>query len=376
MNVTIVPVRTRSEKKRFIDLEWTINKNTPNWVSPLRIEREKILNTQKHPFYQHSEIELFLAYENDQLSGRIAAITNQNHNDFQKDNAGFWGFFECVNKREVADALFQAAADWLKGKGKDLMYGPMNPSTNDEVGLLIDGFDTPPYMLMTHNPPYYEKLVTAFGMTKARDLYAWFITIDKANANITEKMRRVSEKILKKYRINIRNLKLRYLKQEIRLVKEIYNNAWSQNWGFVPMTDAEINLLADDLKNIADEEMLLIAEKDGRPIAFSLTLPNINEVLQKIPDGRLFPTGIFKLLFGLKKINYVRVLVLGVVKEYQFLGLGSIFYIESILRAKKRGYLGGEMSWILEDNHAMIRPLEDIGSEKYKTYRVYRYPLN
>ncbi|HEM48678.1 MAG TPA: N-acetyltransferase [Caldithrix sp.] len=375
MAVNIVPVINSKQKKQFINFEWTVNKSTPNWISPLRTERIKVLNTKKNPFYSHAEIQLFLAYNNDKITGRIAAITNQNYNNFQNDNAGFFGFFDCINDQEAANALFRAAADWLKQKGKDLMYGPMNPSTNDEVGILIDGFDTPPYMMMTHNATYYPQLAEGFGLTKAKDLYAWFVTSDDALKNVSDKMRRVSEKILKKYNITIRNLVIKNLKEEIKLIKDIYNNAWSRNWGFVPFTDDEINVLAKDLALIADEDLLLLAEKEGNPIAFSLTLPNINEVLQRIPTGRLYPTGIFKLLTGMKKIKYLRVLVLGVKKEFQFLGLGSIFYIETIMRAKEKGYLGGEMSWILEDNYTMNKPIEDVGAKKYKTYRVYQYPL-
>ena len=375
MAVKIIPVTNAKQKKQFIDFEWTVNKNTPHWVSPLRMERIKVLDTRKNPFYSHAEIQLFLAYKDDEIAGRIAAITNQNYNDFQNDNAGFFGFFDCINDQEVANALLNAAVKWLKAKGKDLMYGPMNPSTNDEVGILIDGFDTPPYMMMTHNAVYYPQLAEGFGLTKAKDLYAWFVTSEEAMKNISEKMRRVSEKILKKYKITIRNLVIKNLKDEIKLIKDIYNNAWSRNWGFVPFTDDEINVLAKDLAQVADQDLLLLAEKEGNPIAFSLTLPNINEVLKNIPNGRLLPTGIFKLLTGMKKIKYLRVLVLGVKKEFQFLGLGSIFYIETIMRAKKKGYLGGEMSWILEDNYTMNKPIEDVGAKKYKTYRVYQYPL-
>jgi GNAT superfamily N-acetyltransferase len=373
MSVEILPVQNAKQKKLFLDFEWEVNRNTENWISPMRMEREKILNTKKHPFYKHSEIQLFLAYTDGKLSGRIAAIVNDNYKDFENETAGFWGFFDAYQNQEVADALFNSAVDWLKTKNKKMMYGPMNPSTNDEVGILIDGFDTPPYMMMTHNPQYYPELIEKYGMTKAKDLWAWFATTDTAMQNISEKMLRVSQKIMKKYNLILRNLVIKNLKDEIKLVKDIYNNAWSENWGFVPMTDDEINLLASDLKTVADENLLLIAEKEGNPIAFSLTLPNINEILEKIPNGRLFPTGIFKLLTGIKKIKTVRVLVLGVKKEFQFLGLGAVFYIETIRRAKERGYTGGEMSWILEDNYTMNRPIESVGATKYKTYRVYRY---
>ena len=375
MALEIRPVRTKKDKKLFIDLEWQLNKNLPNWVSPLRMERAKVLNTKKNPFFQHAEIEMFIAFKEGRPSGRIAAILNESYNSFQNDNSGFWGFFECINDQETADGLFKAAADWLKNKGFENMYGPMNPSTNDEVGLLVDGFDTPPFMMMTHTQPFYPELAEKFGNTKAKDLYAWIADVADAKKNITEKMLRVSGKILKKYNITLRNLVVKDIDQEIKIIKDIYNNAWSRNWGFVPFSDAEIDHLAQDLKQIADQDMLFFAYKDNKPIAFSITLPNINEVLANIPSGRLLPGGIFKLLFGLKKIKSVRVLVLGVKKEYQHIGLGSIFYIRSIEKALEKGYTQGEMSWILEDNHTMNRAIQAIGSKKYKTYRVYQYNL-
>lgn len=375
MTVQVKEAKTGREIKQFIDFEWTINRNLSGWVSPLRISRHEILDKKKNPFYQHAEIALFMAVKDGQPVGRIAAITNQNYNDFQKDNSGFWGFFECINDQSVADALFKTAADWLRARGKDRMLGPMNPSTNDEAGLLIDGFETPPYMLMTHNHAYYEKLVEGSGNIKAKDLYAWWVTTEDAQQHISEKMRRVSAKLLQRHDITLRNLQKKNLKEEIKRVKDIYNNAWSHNWGFVPFTDAEIDMVASELKPIADENLLFFAEKSGEPIAFSVTIPNINEILAHIPSGRLLPGGIFKLLTGLKKIKTLRVVILGVKREYQHLGLGSVFYMESIRKAVEGGYQAAEMSWILEDNHAMNKAIESVGSKRYKTYRIYQQAL-
>jgi len=375
MAIKIVPVRTSKQKKLFIDYEWQANRDTKNWVSPLRMERNVLLDTKKNPFWTHAEMEMFLAYDNDKLVGRIAAITNANYNDFHKDKSGFWGFFECENNQEVANALFDAAAQWLREKDRDSMLGPMNPSTNDECGVLIEGFDTKPYIMMRHNPEYYPAIIEGYGNTKAKDLYAWLSSSKDAMENITDKMLRVSSKIQEKYNLNIRNIKLKNLKEEIKLVKEVYNNAWSQNWGFVPFTNEEFDHIANDLKDIADEDLMLLAEKDGKPVGFSITLPNINEIMERIPDGKLLPTGIFKLLTGLKKIKTVRVIILGVVKEFQHLGLGSIFYINTIRKAYEKGYWGGEMSWILEDNYTMNRAIEAFGSKIYKKYRIYTYPL-
>jgi GNAT superfamily N-acetyltransferase len=375
MSVEVFPVRNRKERKKFIDLEWELNKTTANWVSPLRIAREEILDPKKNPFFEHSEMELFLAQKDHRLVGRIAAIKNDNHNRFHNDKTGFWGFFESINDQDVANALFDAAGMWLKHKGLDKMIGPMNPSTNDECGLLIKGFETPPFIMMTHNHEYYAKLVEEYGQKKAKDLYAWYLTTERAIQNISEKMQRVANKIKERHSITFRPADLKNLKHEVKLIKEIYNDAWSKNWGFVPFTDAEIDHLAKDLKNIVDPDLLLIAEKGNEPVAFSLTLPNINEILQNIPDGRLLPTGIFKLLTGLKKIKTVRVITLGVKRAYQHLGLGSIFYIETIQRAIKNGYTAGEMSWILENNKPMNSAIQSLGSELYKVYRIYSYPL-
>jgi GNAT superfamily N-acetyltransferase len=367
--IEIKKVSSKKDLTLFIKFPWQIYKNDPTWVPPLIMDRKKLLDKSHNPFYKHAEMELFLALKNGQLVGRIAAITNENHNKFHEDNMGFFGFFESIDDVEVAGALFEAVKSWLKHKGKEGMYGPINPSTNDELGLLIEGFDTPPYVMMCHNPPFYQSLCENNGLIKAKDIYAWHL--DLRTNNISDKMYRVAAKAAKRAGITIRTLSIKKIKQELELVREVYNNAWSKNWGFVPMTPEEIQHTADDLKQIANEELLLLAEKDGRPIGFSVSVPNINEILIKIPNGKLLPTGIFKLLTGLKKVKTARTLILGFIKEYQHSGLGSIFYLESIRRAKEIGIIGGEMSWILEDNHAMNSAIEALGSKKYKTYRIF-----
>jgi GNAT superfamily N-acetyltransferase len=366
-------VNSKRDLTEFIKLQWNFYQDDPYWVPPLIMDRKKLLDRNKNPFFEHAEMEMFIAYRDGEAVGRIAAITNENHNNFHEDKMGFFGFFESVNDQEVATALLDKAAEWLKAHDRDTMMGPMNPSTNDEAGMLIDGFDKAPYLMMTHNPRYYMELMDNYGMEKAKDLYAWEVMLDKVE--LSEKMLRVGSKVQEKYGLTLRNLKLKKLNEELELVRQVYNDAWSKNWGFVPMTEAEINHAADDLKQIADEDLLLIAEKDGRPIGFSVTIPNINEVLIKIPNGKLFPTGLFKLLTGQKKIRTVRVIILGIVKEFQFAGLGSMFYLESIRRAKEKGLAGGEMSWILEDNHTMNRAIQSLGSEKHKTYRIYQKSL-
>ena len=374
--IDIKTVQSNKELMQFIKMPWDIYKNDPNWVPPLIMDRKKLLDKKKNPFFQHSEIELFLAYRDDKIVGRIAAITNENHNKFHEDNIGFFGFFESINDEEVAQKLFEAVETWIKEKGKDGLIGPMNPSSNDELGLLVDGFDSPPYALMCHNPKYYIELIEKSGYSKAKDLWAWYIDSETANKNISDKMYRVAEKSSEKYGLKIRNINFKNMDEEIKRLREVYNNAWSKNWGFVPMTDEEFNHMAADMKQVADEDFVFIVEKDGKPIGFSLTLPNINEVLIKIKNGKLFPTGLFKLLFGMKKIKTVRVITLGIIKEYQFAGFSSIMILKTIKTALDKGLQGGEMSWILEDNQAMNGPIESLGSKKHKTYRIYQKYFN
>jgi GNAT superfamily N-acetyltransferase len=368
--IEIKTVRSKKDMTAFIKFPWSIYKDDPCWVPPLIMDRKKLFNRNKNPFFRHAEMELFLAYSNGKIVGRIAAITNENHNKFHNDNLGFFGFFESINDPNVSNLLLNRVKTWLKERGKEGMIGPMNPSTNDEAGLLIDGFNTPPFVLMCHNPKYYQELLENYGLIKAKDLYAWYIDADKVT--ITEKMARVSSKICESTGLILRNIKLKNLKSELKLIKEIYNNAWSRNWGFVPLTNEEINHIAADLKQIADEDLLLLAEKNGTPIGFSVTIPNINEILIKMPSGKLFPTGFFKLMTGIKKVRSVRVILLGIVKEYQSQGIGSLFYIETFKRAVNKGIKNGEMSWILEDNYTMNRAIESFGSKLYKTYRIYQ----
>jgi len=371
--IEIRTVTSKKELMQFIKLPWKIYKDDPHWVPPLIMDRKKILNKEKNPFFQHAEMDMFLAIKEGEPVGRIAAITNENHNKFHEDNLGFFGFFESIDDLQVSTALFDKVDEWLKEKGKDGVIGPFNPSTNDEVGLLINGFDSPPYVMMCHNPPYYESLVEKAGYEKAKDLNAWFLDI--RGMELPEKIKRVANASVKKYGLTIRNIKLKNINKEIHNIRAVYNDSWSRNWGFVPFTDAEIEHLAADLKQIAIEEFVTLAFKGDRPIGFLLTLPNINEILINNKSGRLFPTGLFKLMTGIKKIKTVRTITLGVVKDFQHLGLGTILYTDLIGRAQRMGLIGGEMSWVLEDNEAMNRPIQLMGSKKYKTYRAYQKKL-
>lgn len=371
--MSTIEVRTVSSKKdlmQFIKLPWKIYQNDPHWVPPLILDRKNLLDKKKNPFYAHAEMEMFLAYKNNELVGRIAAITNENHNKFHQDNVGFFGFFESTDDKDVSDTLFTKSEKWLRERDKDIVWGPMNPSTNDEAGLLIKGFDSPPYVMMCHNPEYYGNLIESQGYEKAKDLYDW--QLDIRGMKIPDKILRLAELSSKKYDLTIRNIDIKNMTRDIQFIREIYNDAWSRNWGFVPFTNEEIDHMAADLKQIVIDEFVLLAFKDDRPIGFLLCIPNINEILIKNRSGRLFPAGIFRLLIGMKKIKTVRTITLGIIKDFQHIGLGTILYTELIRRAQRRNLDGGEMSWILEDNEAMNRPIEMLGSKLYKIYRVYQ----
>ncbi|MDZ7385237.1 MAG: N-acetyltransferase [candidate division KSB1 bacterium] len=371
-NVPIVrPVASRRDLDRFVKLPWSIYRGNPYWVPPLIVDVKKLLDRKKNPFFQHSEAEYFLAERDGLVVGRIAAIVNDNHNKFHNEKTGFFGFFECINDQEVANALFDAAASWLRNKGMEIMRGPMNPSTNDTIGLLLDAYDKPPVIMMTYNPPYYVDLVNGYGMTKVMDVYAYWMD---ASQPLPEKLIRVTEKVRTKEGLQFRSINMKDFWGEVDRIHQIYNKAWSYNWGFVPMTTEEFHHLAKDLKSVVDPDLAFIAEMNGQPVGFCLTLPDFNQALHKI-NGRLLPFGIFKLLYYARKIDQARVITMGVIREYQKRGIDGLFYLETYRRAVAKGYKGGEFSWVLENNVMMRRTAEMMGGKIYKTYRIYDYKL-
>lgn len=356
--------------KPFIELSWKINAGDPSWVPPLRMALEPVLDRKKHPFHQHADVAYFLAERGGEVVGRIAACVNHQYNTFHDDRTGFFGFFECTDDAGVAAALLDAAAEWLRARGRDLMRGPMNFSTNDEFsspGVLIDGFDTPPTVMMSHNPRYYGGLMDAAGLEKAKDLVAYWIP-----DRIPERLRNAMERLSRRAGVTIRSVRMKELKSEVAKVQEVYNAAWSQNWGFVPMTEAEFNHMAREIKPVVDPDLVLLAEKaDGEPIGFLLALPDLNRAFKHLPDGRLFPFGVFKFLWHKRRIDTARLLTLGLKPGYQHLGLGAAMYTRLLQIGVSKGYTGAEGSWILEDNHEMCTALEKLGADKYKRYRVY-----
>ena len=373
MSISIKPIDSKADKKRFIKMMWGIYKDDPHWVPPLIFDRMKLLDTEKNPFYRHATIQLFIAERDGEIIGRIAAIKNAHHNTVHGDKVGFYGFFECINDASVSKALFDAAANWLRARGMDTMRGPINPSVNDEIGLLIEGFDSSPVVLMTYNPRYYVDLVEGYGFTKEKDLYAYLLQKERT---LSDKLVRVQALVRERDAVTIRNIDLKHLDAEVKVLRDLYNRAWEKNWGAVAMTDAEFDYLAGDLKQVISPfpEFAMIAERKGEAVGFALVLPDINQPLKKNRTGWLIP-GAIRLLLGMKKVDLVRILVLGVVKEFRSRGIDSVMYYEIWERAKKRGIYRGEASWVLEDNVMMNRAAELMNAERYKTYRIYDYAL-
>jgi GNAT superfamily N-acetyltransferase len=369
---TVRPVRTSADTKKFIDFFYALYNNDPNFVPPLRMDREKLIDKKKNPFYKHSLMELFLAERDGKVIGRIGAIVNDNHNKEHNDKVGFFGFFECVNEQEVANALFDEAKKYLKSKGMDAMRGPANPSVNDEYGLLVDGFDKPPVVLMTYNPKYYESLILNYGLKKEKDLYAYILDQDTV---YTDKFVRANEIVKQRNSLTFRAINMKDFKNEVRRIKEVYNAAWHYNWGAVAMTDEEFDALAEDLKMVVEPELVLIAESKGKMVGFGLSLPDINIRLKDNKNGGLLG-GLLRLLVFKKKIDLVRIIVLGVIPEYQKTGAAGVLFYETAVRAKKLGYQYGEASWILEDNLMMNRAAEAMQGKRYKTYRIYQQEIS
>ncbi|GAB4329512.1 MAG: GNAT family N-acetyltransferase [Candidatus Zixiibacteriota bacterium] len=319
-------------------------------------------------------MELFLAWRDNQPVGRITAHIYHAHNRIHNEKTGFFGFFESIEDFSVAEALWRSAADWLRERGMDRMRGPANFSTNHEVAFLVDGFDSPPVIMMTYNPPYYPAFAERFGFQKAKDLYAYFT--DDSNPT-PERVTRLIDRIRERTRATIRPINMSQFAKEVERVKAIYDKAWLPNWGFVPMTDAEFEHSAKDMKMLVDPELVLFAEVDGQPVGFALALPDINQVLIRL-NGRLFPFGLIKLLWLTKvrrSIDMARILLMGILPEYQKRGIDYLLNHELFVRGVARGYRRGELSWILEDNEMMNRLSESLGHRRYKTYRMYDYPL-
>jgi len=372
--VEVTRVLDGLEKDRFVKFQWQIYRDDLHWVPPLLMERHEFLDPAANPFYQHAVVALFLARRGGEIVGRIAAVEDRNFNAFHGTRTAYFGLYESVNDPAVAASLLAAAKDWARWRGLDTLLGPMNLSTNYEVGLLVEGFDSDPYLMMPYNPRYYGELFEGCGLKKAKDLYAWERS---AASPPPERYAHIADKIRKQEGITLRSVNLREFAAEVARIKEVYNGAWEKNWGFVPMTDAELEKLAGDLKKLVVPDLALIAEDHGEPIAFAITVPDMNQALKRV-GGRLttfgLPVGLARLLWHARKIDRVRLMALGVKAGWRRRGIDAVLVVETIRRAHRNGYVGGEISWTLEDNDLINRAIESSGCTRTKVYRVYEAP--
>jgi len=370
-NIEVSEVTSRRERDAFIKFQWQIYANDPAWVPPLIIERKAFLDRKHHPFYRHGDAALFLARKDGKIVGRIMASDDPNYNSLHGTNVGCFGLFESIDGQDVAAALLEAAASWLRSKGRTEMMGPIDYSTNYVCGLLIDGFRFPPMILTAHNPPYYRDLIESCGFAKAKDWYAWwFADPSKAAAHL----RRLAERRFSRCPAAIRPANLKNIRDESRRLRQIYNQAWAKNWGFVPFTEAETEFMTKELKPLILPGFACIAESEDEPVGFALGLPDINVVLRDL-NGRLtrfgLPVGLLKLLFYKNRIQKGRLIALGVIEKYRRAGIAEMLVLRVIEETMIKRGITGELSMTLEDNFMINRFVEAIGAERYKTYRIY-----
>lgn len=371
--VSVRPVRGREDLKAFLRVPFAIYAKDANWVAPLDIERLEHLDPARNPYFRHAEVELFLALRGGQPVGRISAQICRLRSARYGDGVGQFGFLEAENDQAVFDALFAAASAWLKQRGATAMQGPFSFSINDETGLLVEGFDTPPSVMMGHAPRYYAERVEQAGFTKAKDVIAYEIF---ASGDMPRALKSAYDKALADPDVTLRPLDKKQLLKELRIVVSIANDAWSDNWGFVPWTEEEMTALANNLKMLVTGDYIAIAEYKGEPAAMAITLPNINDWISGL-DGRLLPFGWAKLAWNLfaRPPKSVRMPLMGLRRKYHGTPVGAVLGMAVIARVQKyhvgRGTTRGEASWILEDNMPMRRMIESFGGKPYKTYRIY-----
>lgn len=366
----IVAVNDKKQLASFIDFPHDLYKNDSNYVPELFIAQQDMLTPGKHPFHEHSTLQLFLAYEGNTIVGRIAAIQNNNHNKINQTTEGHFGFFDCINDQETAQLLVDTAAKWLKERNMTSMIGPVNFSTNDTCALLIEGFDGPPVAMMPYNAPYYLQLLENTGLAKKVDLRAYkFVAGDYNDRSLT--LTEAIRERLKRNNIIIRKINMNDFWNEVVKVHEVYNGAWDHNTGFVPATDKEFHYLAKDLKMIVDPDFIYVAEQDGKMVGISLSIPDINQALIKIKRGRLLPFGIFKLLWYKRKIKGLRIMALGVLDGYRKMGIEACLYGLTIKTFQEKKFDYAEASWTLEHNTLVNSAIEQINGKLYRKYRIF-----
>lgn len=370
-DLEIIPVHSKKDYKDFVDLPYRLYRKDPHWIPPLKRERSEAIHPKHNPYYEHALVQLFLAKRKGKVLGRISAQIDFEYEKFYKKRLGQFGFFECEKDAEVSQALFQAAEKFLRDNGTTCIQGPFNFSINEEIGLLVEGFQEALMTLMPYNPPYYADLIDQAGYKKVKDLYAWKYLVGEIPKDALE----VSEQLKNYPGLQIRTINMQDLDNELKKIIEILNSAWSENWGFVPFTPKEIQKMAKDFKLFVNPKGVFIAELEGNPIAMCVSMPNLYEMIRDL-KGKLFPFGIFKLLWRIKKVRYEsgRLILLGVKKEFRNTVLGGLsimLYTEIHKRALEVNMKWGELSWTLEDNKSINAGIEFMGGKKYKTYRIF-----
>jgi GNAT superfamily N-acetyltransferase len=354
----------------FVGLPYGLHRSLAGWTPLLRRDARALVDTARNPFYRHAERQLWLARRDGRLAGRVAAIDDRLHRDTHGDGAGFFGFFECEDDLEVARALLDSAGAWLRRRGLSVQRGPLSPSINDEVGVLVDGFDTPSVLMMPHTPRYYPDLLEAAGLRKAKDVLAF----QNTHTVLPERLIAATEIVRRRYGVGCRQIEMRRFRDEVALIKRLFNAGWERNWGYVPLTDEEIDYLASQLKPLVVPELVVFAMRDGEPVGFAAALPDFNVALRANPSGRLFP-GILKVLWTARRITRLRVLLLGVLPGWHGRGVDALLYRRIWEDGRRLGYDWAEAGWILEDNAPMINGLTRMGFTAYKTFRIYERPL-
>jgi GNAT superfamily N-acetyltransferase len=368
----IVPIKTRRELKRFVKVPFGLHRERPQWVPPLIFERMEFLDKSKNPYFEHAEAEYFVAERDGEPVGRISAQVDRRWDEYQGGSDGMFGFFEAAEDPEVASALLDAASGWVRERGRQRILGPMDFTTNDELGILIEGYEIPPMILQPWHPPHYRALIEAQGFTKVIDLLMWHLRLGelKEGNEFHPLIHAAAEKARTEHGVTLRNMRKREMEAEVRRFMDVYNEAWGDNWGFVPITDAEVRFQAKNLKQILDEDWAFMAEKDGEVVGAALCLPDVNQVLARM-NGRRLPFGWLRFLLGRRRIDRIRVLALGVKHAYQHTGVAAGLYLKHLEAASPEGVPAGEMGWILETNEAMNRAMEGMGGKVVKRYRIY-----
>jgi GNAT superfamily N-acetyltransferase len=365
----VIEVGSKRDLSDFIRYPFALYSHDPFYVPPL-LRQMRTHFSQRNPFFIHALVRFFLAREKGNILGRVVSIINRRHNEFHREKAGFFGFYESANDDAISSALLDRVAFELKREGMDVMRGPMNFSTNEECGFLVNGFNSHPLLMTPYNPPYYIDLMEKYGLRKAKDLYAYILDLPD---ELPQKIHRVAE-LAAKTGITVRSLNRKHFERDMLIFKDVYNSAWARNWGFIPLTGEELNYLSHNLKPVIEPDLTLIAEQNGKPVGFMGMMPDFNVVLKQM-KGKLNPMSIIKARFYSRKIKDLRMLLLGIKYEYRNKGVDALLFREGFRGVKRGGYRRIEFSWILEDNIPVQRLIEMIGARLYKTYRIYEQRL-